>query len=171
MLFVIVMETLNSLIKSADSRGLLTRPPGSSIVHRASLYADDLVVLVAPVAEDLLCIRDILDLFARASGLVTNVDKCVAAPIRCTQEMIQDVQQVFPCRITTFPCKYLGAPLSLSRLRRANEQALVDAVASRIPTWKSGLLNAAGRTLLTRVNVVGDPRPYQHRGRALAVGD
>ena len=46
MLFVIVMEVLNSLIREADRRAVFTPLPGRAIVHRASLYADDLVVLV-----------------------------------------------------------------------------------------------------------------------------
>ena len=100
--------------------------PGPAISHRASLYADDLVVLVAPLQEDLDCLHRILLLFA--------------TPIRCTEDMINTVQQVFPYVVAPFPCKYLGIPLSLGRLRRVEEQALVDAVAARIPTWKSGLL-------------------------------
>jgi len=35
---------------------------------------------------------------------------------------------------------HASIPLSLGRLRRVEEQPLVDAVAARIPTWKSGLL-------------------------------
>ena len=65
---------------------------------------------------------------------MTNVEKCVATPIRCTEEMVATVQQVFPCVITAFPCKYLGIPLSLSRLTRADEQPLIDAIAARIPS-------------------------------------
>jgi hypothetical protein len=49
----------------------------------------------------------ILQLFAGASGLVTNVDKCVATPIRCSEEVMQAVQLVFPCVVTPFPSKYL----------------------------------------------------------------
>jgi hypothetical protein len=56
-----------------------------------------------------------------------------------------------PCEVTAFPCKYLGIPLSPKRLRHADEQPLVDSVAARIPTWKSGLLTNAGRLLLTKV--------------------
>jgi hypothetical protein len=57
MLFVILMEALNSLIKEADRRGALSPLPGQVIAHRASLYADDLVMLIAPTADDLLCLR------------------------------------------------------------------------------------------------------------------
>ena len=77
------MEALNSLIREADRRAALTPLPGQAIAHRASLYADDLVILVAPVPGDLSCVHQILQLFAGASGLVTNIDKCVVTPIRC----------------------------------------------------------------------------------------
>lgn len=56
-----------------------------------------------------------------------------------------------------FPCKYLGIPLSLGRLKRVDEQFLVDKVAARIPTWKSGLLTHAGRVLLTKVTLSAIP--------------
>jgi hypothetical protein len=92
------------------------------------------VVLIAPLVDDLSCLRQILLLFAGASGLVTNEDKYVATPIRWTDEMINNVQHVFPRAVVVFPCKYLGIPLTLGRLRRADEQALVDTVAAKIPT-------------------------------------
>jgi hypothetical protein len=152
MLFVVVMEVLNSLIREADRRVLLSPLPGRAIAHRASLYADDLVVLMAPHHEDLTCVRLVLDLFAGTSGLITNVDKCVATPIRCSDEIIAEVQQVFLCVVAPFPCKYLGIPLSLARPKHAEEQALVDSVAARLPTWKSGLLTHAGRVLLIKVS-------------------
>lgn len=59
----------------------------------------------------------------------------------------------FPGRLVPFPCTYLGIPLSLLRLRRADERPLIDKVAARIPSWKAGLLNNAGRTTLTKVTL------------------
>jgi len=157
MLFVIAMEPLNALIRKADRSRVLTPLPGRCIRHRASLYADDLIVLVAPVLEDLNCIQQILSLLAGASGLVANLDKCVLTPIQCTDELIVAAQEAFPGAVVPFPCTYLGVPLSLRKLRRVEEQALVDAVASRIPTWKSGLLTHARRVLLTKVTLSAIP--------------
>lgn len=125
-----------------------------------------------PRKEDFRCIRVILDLFAGASGLITNVDKCLISPIRCSEEAIALMQQVFPCQLSPLPCRYLGAPLSVGRLRRTDEQRLVDAVASRIPTLKGKLLNAAGRTTLTRATLSAIPvhvcpsRAPSRRGRS-----
>jgi hypothetical protein len=66
MLFVLVMEALNSLLREADRQRILAPLPENSIMHRASLYADDLVVLVSPSAEDLTNLQQILTLFAGA---------------------------------------------------------------------------------------------------------
>jgi hypothetical protein len=157
MLFVIVMEVLNSMIVEADRQQILSRFLGSVMQQRASLYADDMVVFVSPSARDLRCLRAIRECFVGASGLVTNMDKCQASPIRCSAEEMALVQQAFPCCITPFPCKYLGVPVSIYRLHRAEEQPLVDAVAVKIPTWKSGLLTGTGRALLTKVTLSAIP--------------
>lgn len=146
MLFVIVMEVLNALILAADQAGQFTPLPGDRIKFRTSIYADDLVVFLAPSASDFSCLRAILDLFAGASGLLTNFDKCVMSPIQCSDDQVAAIQSVFPCSLAPFPCSYLGAPLSLRKLRRTDEQPLIDAVAARIPTWKADLLNEEGNS-------------------------
>lgn len=64
---------------------------------------------------------------------------------------------MFPCRLQNFPTRYLGAPLSITRLERAHEQSVVDAVAALIPIWKAGLLNAAGRTTLAKSTLSAIP--------------
>jgi hypothetical protein len=46
-----------------------------SMQHRLSLYADDAVLFLKPVASDINLALDILTLFGVASGLKTNVQK------------------------------------------------------------------------------------------------
>jgi hypothetical protein len=147
MLFAIVREVLNSLICEADRRGALSPLLDRAISHCASLCVDNIVILVAN------CVQQILRLFGGASGLVTNIDKFVTTPICCMEEMIVVVQEVFPCIVAPFPCRYLGILLSLKKLRWCDEQALVDSVATRILTWKSDLLTHVGRVLLTKVTL------------------
>jgi hypothetical protein len=55
------------------------------------------------------------------------------------------VQTYFPCEIQEFPCKYLGLPLSLKKLTRAQLQPLIEKVADHLPGWKANLLNRVGR--------------------------
>lgn len=149
--------TQHELIAEADRRGVLIPLPGNIIKFRASIYADNLVIFLLSDSKDFSCIRQILEMFAGASGLSTNLSRCQMTPIRCSDTELAAVQQVFPCQIQHFPCQYLGAPLSLSRLHRSDEQRLVDKVAACIPTWKSGLLNAAGRATLTQTTLSAIP--------------
>lgn len=151
------MDVLNALIAEADRRQELSPLPGNVIKHRASVYADDLVVFLNPMTADFTCIRQILELFEGASGLACNLEKCSISPIRCTQDQLDSVLAVFPCRLQLFPAKYLGAPLSLTRMQRAQEQVIVDAIAARIPTWKAGLLTVAGRATLTQTTLSAIP--------------
>lgn len=96
MLFVLTMEVLNTL------------------------YADDLVVFLAPLPQDASLIRAILQVFANASGLKTNVDKCQFTPIRCNEDRIQQFLHLFPTQLVHFPCKYLGISLSIYQLRHSD---------------------------------------------------
>lgn len=108
LLFVLVMEVLNAMIREADLRDLLSPLPGDHFGHRMSLYADNLVLFLLPKQEDFICIRAILDLFAGASGLLTNVDKCLISPICCTKAKIALVQQVFPVPDVVVPLSLFG---------------------------------------------------------------
>lgn len=103
MLFVLVMEALNGLIGRADLEGVLNPLPPRAAACRASLYADDLVVFLAPVRGDVLAMREILRVFGEASGLFTNTDKCIAFPIRCCAEQTELFENLFGCRVSEFP--------------------------------------------------------------------
>jgi hypothetical protein len=151
------MEALNALIRTADNWALLSPLGIPPIKFRAFLYADDLVILLCPLLNDMALVRDILELFAQASGLHTNISKCQFAPICCTDEQIAQVQEVFPCQLASFPCRYLGIPLSVYQLKKSDMQPLVDAVAGRLPSWRGRLMSKAGRTTLTKVTLSAIP--------------
>jgi ketosteroid isomerase-like protein len=97
------MEALNDLFRFPDSSGTLSPLRARAIKHRVSLYADDLVVFVAPVHQDIHLVRAILEAFVGASGLHTNIHKCQITPIRCSADQIELVQNIFPCHLACFP--------------------------------------------------------------------
>lgn len=94
--------------------------------------------------KDLVATAEILKFFGECSGLQINMQKTLMAPIACSQEDIEVVSELLPARISDFPITYLGLPLSITRLRKAHLQPLVDRVGASIPTWKSNLMNKAG---------------------------
>jgi hypothetical protein len=149
MLFVLVMECFNAMVKVADSRGLFCPLRRRSIKQRVSLYADDVVIFLSLVVLDLVMIRAILDLFRQASGLATNINKSKAFPIRCDEERLSVITHTLGCQCADFPCTYLGVPLSPWRLLKSAMQPVVDKVAKRLSPWKGMMLNRSGRLIVS----------------------
>ena len=145
MLFILVMDVLNGLIVKASNEGLLQPLSLRRIQHRISLYADDVVLFLRPTASELQLVDELLQLFGTASGLRTNIQKSCISPIQCAEEDLAVVMTHFPCEIQNFPCKYLGLPLSLKKLNRAQLQPLIEKVADHLPGWKADLMSRAGR--------------------------
>lgn len=74
------------------------------------MYADDVVVFTAPEQQDLVLTRAILEIFAVATGLRTNPDKCLISPIQCNLEATVQLMLHFLDKIDPFRIEYLGIP-------------------------------------------------------------
>jgi hypothetical protein len=98
-----------------------------------------------PEAADIAITMDILRLFGVASGLKTNLQKSKVLPIRCDNHNLEVMQQQLPCALADFPCKYLGLPLALKKLKKEHIQPIIDRMADQLPGWKADLLTRAGR--------------------------
>jgi hypothetical protein len=85
-----------------------------------------------------------LDHFGKATGLCTNIQKSEIVPISCQDIDIPTILGDFQAAIALLSCKYLGLPLSLGRLRRNDEQRLIEKVAAELPKWKGRLLIKSG---------------------------
>ncbi|KAM0917393.1 hypothetical protein ACQ4PT_009542 [Festuca glaucescens] len=94
---------------------------------------------------DLEVVREILGCFGEASGLAVNYDKSVAILIRCTEQVLLEVAPALGCPLGKFPCKYLGLPLSISKLQKRDVQPLIDKLAWKLSFWKARLLSKEGR--------------------------
>jgi hypothetical protein len=112
------------MIKRAVEEDLLRPLARRALPHRISIYADDVVIFLKPIAGDINIMLDMLQLFGEASGLKTNVKKSSVLPIQCQEEDRQTIETLLPCQLLDFPCRYLfflgmylGLPLSLHKLR------------------------------------------------------
>jgi hypothetical protein len=157
MLFVLIMDVLSSLFSLAESKGLLQSLEGANVRNRLSIYADDVVLFVKPLEEDLNCVKMILDCFGSASGLISNMHKSCAIPIRCSQQAVQEGCNILHCNSASFPCSYLGLPISDKKLGRIDLMNWVEKIADRLPNWKARLLNLAGRTTMVRFVLLAIP--------------
>jgi hypothetical protein len=148
MLFLLVMEVLSTLICKVDAYSLWHSLGVSAISHRASLYADDFILFISPMQQDLRLACSILSLLEKALGLAYNLTKCQMAPTRCGTEQLALALMKFPRDVVPFPSKYLGIPLSIAKLPKVAFPAMVDQVADRLPTWKGRLLRHSRRLIL-----------------------
>ncbi|WVZ52340.1 hypothetical protein U9M48_003412 [Paspalum notatum var. saurae] len=151
MLFILVMDVLNSLVRFATEKGLLQPLAVQCVRHRVSFYADDAVIFLRPAMQDLQVIKCILEYFGHASGLQTNLAKSSASPIHCSSEALALTADTLSCEIKELPCTYLGLPLCVRKPTKDVLLPLIDNVADHLPGWKASLMNRAGRLILVRV--------------------
>jgi hypothetical protein len=57
---------------------------------------------------------------------------------------------ILQCTSSSFPCTYLGLPISNKKLRKNDLMVWVEKVADRLPNWKARLFSLAGRTAMVR---------------------
>lgn len=130
------MDVLSSLVMEAERQGLLNPLAARNMGHRMSLYADDMVLFTMPHIEDLNLLKGILQKFGHISGLCTNLNKSLILHIWCEEYALQQAQQSMNCEMSLFPCKYLGAPLSIKRLMKTGLQPYLDKVADMLPAGR-----------------------------------
>jgi hypothetical protein len=157
MLFVLSIEVLNALITRAENDCLFWPIGHDGIALRASFYSNHMVIFIKSARQEMLLLLAILDAFEQASRLKTNLEKNKAIPIKCSAEGIQLALTTFGCSRESFPCRYLGIPLSLGKLVHSDEQPIIDEITNRITTWKGNLLNLAGRTTLIMATLLAIP--------------
>ena len=95
-----------------------------------------------PNAQELHALQEVLLAFGHVSGLTTNVHKSEIFAVPCGGDL-QAIPAPFAAKLIQFPGKYLGLPLYLRSLRRADEQFILDKVASRVVGWKGRLMTSS----------------------------
>ncbi|CAN6353500.1 unnamed protein product [Urochloa humidicola] len=152
-LFLIVADVLQRLIKD-DGR---VRHPLVDCPCPVLQYADDTLMVVRADADDVIRLRQLLDLFLSATGLQINFSKSTAVPMHVPAPRLRRLLQVLQCQQASFPQVYLGLPLSHTKLNLASFTPLIAKVDRYLAGWKALLLNHASRLVL--INSVLDGLP------------
>lgn len=152
-LFLLVADVLQKLIKADDGiRHPLMEGP-CPVLH----YADDTIILVRGDSGDATRLKQKLDMFSAATGLVINFNKSTVTPMHVDSEAFQNMAQILQCREGSFPQVYLGLPLSNVKLRLSAFAPLIAKADRYLAGWKATLLSIAGRVVL--INSVLDGLP------------
>jgi hypothetical protein len=148
MLFVAAMETLTEMMTKAVHENLFGNLASISTLQRISVYADDVVLFLKPVSQELWGVRHILSMFGEASGLKVNFRKTTATLIRGSEEQEERTTRILGCELARFPIKYLGLQLALRPLTKAEWQPVLDQVVKSVPASQRGLIRREGRLVL-----------------------
>jgi hypothetical protein len=157
MFFVVVFNVLNAMFRVAEEAGFFSSLAAHGIKHRLSFFADDVVLLIRPSIREASSAMELLKLFGEASGLRCNLAKSSISPIRCEEVDLQPILDVLGCPVQNFPIKYLGPPLSVSRLSKSDLQPLVDKVARTVPAWTAALMKKSGRLVYINAKLAASP--------------
>ncbi|KAK9669048.1 hypothetical protein RND81_13G105400 [Saponaria officinalis] len=112
------------------------------------IFADDLLIFTRGDFPSVMAVVQCPHSFAKCSGLVANPDKTHiyfgGVDVRVQHLILSSTR----FSVGTLPFKYLGLPLSGSRLKVCQFQSLVDKFARKIHHWTSTHLSHAGKLRL-----------------------
>jgi hypothetical protein len=150
MLFILVMDVLNSIFTRVGEMGLLQPLTRRNPNQRISLYADDVALFIKPNEEEINLTMAILSKFGDASRLQTNLQKSCVNPIRCEQPIVDSVNVILPCTTTQFPCTYLGLAISDRKLQKADLMQWIEKIGDKLSGWQAYFMNQVGRITWVR---------------------
>ncbi|KAL0291682.1 UNVERIFIED_CONTAM: hypothetical protein Sradi_7018000 [Sesamum radiatum] len=104
-------------------------------------------------------LKEVFEEFAALSGLQINPSKSTVILSRAVQQERQDILNTLGFQEGCLPIKYLGVPLTASRLTVADCQPILNKITSRLAGWTHLNLSLAGRAQLLK-SVLGSLHMY-----------
>ena len=152
-MFIICAEGLSSLIRDAETRGILT---GTKVCRQAPsvshlLFADDCFLFFEATEEHAHVMKDILSTYERASGQAISLPK---SEIYCSRNVPDDLKHnittTLGVQVVLGTGKYLGLPSMIGRDRKATFAYIKDRVWQKINSWSGKCLLKAGREVMIK---------------------
>lgn len=110
-------------------------------------YADDTPIIIPSCPTQMQHLKDLVDLFIKASGLKVNYQKSNLLPINVPPEDIQNLFAILGCAPGQFHFTYLGVSLSYSKPRMEHFMYLITRIQQRHNVC-SQFLSYDGRLLM-----------------------
>lgn len=111
-------------------------------------FADDLLVFSDGSHHSLLGISEILQQFHSFSGLDMNASKSELFLGGFGDAEAAGASDLIGVRLGTFPSRYLGLPLSTTKLSLATLQPFIQKITSHLHSWTAKFLSYAGKIRL-----------------------
>ena len=160
LLFVIAVDLLQSVVNEMCSRNILSLPiPTNSNDYPIVQYADDTLIVLPAIDEQLIAFKEMLATFAESTGLRVNFSKSSLIPINMSDEEGARVASLLGCDVGMMPFTYLGLPMGTSRPTIYDLLPLVDDIECHLSA-SSCLLNQGSRLQLLQSVLCSMPIYY-----------
>ena len=120
-------------------------------------YADDTIILVQNVEEELINLKLILLCFEIISGLKINFLKSEVIVLGASPQEQARVANLLNCKTGSFPFTYLGFPIADRKLTSADWEPLVGVVGHRNEPWQGRFMSSAAHLTLTNSSLASLP--------------
>jgi rhodanese-related sulfurtransferase len=155
MLFNFAVDTLTRMIRKTQENGLITGLADNLIPRGVVMlqYADDTIICLEDGLENARNMKLLLYLYEVMSGLKINFSKSEVILINGDDDKNLQMAEIFNCQIGFFPIKYLGVPVSPSRLHVKDWTPVIEKNEKKLVVWKGGTMSIAGRTILINASL------------------
>lgn len=119
-------------------------PRGVAILQ----YADDTIIFLKHDVEGARNMKLLLYLYEMMAGLKINFNKSEVIMVNDSDNWGVVYADIFNCQSGMFPIKYLGVPVSPSRLHLGDWAPLIDKSYKKLDVWKGSSMSIAARSTL-----------------------
>ena len=164
MLFLVMIEVFNKMMKRAEGAGLLrgfraAGRPGGGVGVSHLLFADDTILFCNANEEQILHIRMLLLCFQAVTGLKVNALKSEMVPIGEVPNVFV-LAEILGCRVRSLPMTYLGMPLGASHKSPTVWNPILEKFEHKLANWKKMYLSKGGRLTLLKSTLSSLPTYY-----------
>jgi hypothetical protein len=150
LLFIILVDVLQQVIKKFSAQGMLKHPIVTDLTCPVIQYTDDTLILIQGCSSQARLLKEILEVFSTTTGLQINYAKSTFVPINLDDEEQANISNILGCPVATFPQTYLGLPLSDSKLPKWALYPLLHSRDNRVDTLSIKGPTSGGLLTLTK---------------------
>lgn len=159
LLFNLVADAFSEMLDKAKLRGVIhgvvPELVEGGLTHMQ--YVDDTILFLQYSKEDIINLKFILFCYEEMSVMRINYSKSEIFTVGLSEELGQEVANAFNCKLSNFPMKYLGLPISDRRLTMAELSDAAEKMEKRLQTWKCGHLSFGGKSILINSSLTSIP--------------
>lgn len=149
LIFVIAMEYLSRIMKVVGQEEHFHFHSRCRLMQLNQLcFADDLLLFCKGEMDSIKLLLNGFNVFSDTSGLQVNKSKSSVYCCSIDEETQNQIQQVSGFTIGSLPFRYLGVPISTTKLKSRDCEILLEKMTARIKSWSTRHLSFAARCQL-----------------------